>query len=133
MGYLNAWPIYWKLAFGFAPFLIGLTGLGMSMIMTRDRAFIPVMKLVEKSPHFHFMKVMSGTQGFLSRWLLMGCISGVVIYPQFYIRRGYMSPDALTDFPPRLKRLMVISLVLSTLGFIWMMALAAMIKISKMT
>ncbi|WPN46788.1 MULTISPECIES: hypothetical protein [unclassified Pseudomonas] len=36
--------------------------------------------------------------------LLVGGISGIVTFPNFYLKRGQLNPEELRDFPAQLKR-----------------------------
>lgn len=42
------------------------------------------------------------------KFLLVGGISGVLTFPEMYIKRGTASADDIRNFPPRLKRKLVI-------------------------
>jgi len=54
-----------------------------------------------------------------------------MLYPQFGIRRGLLNADEVRNFPPGLKRRMVISAWLVIIGSAWLFLGVGLIKLSE--
>lgn len=67
-------------------------------------------------------------QSWLGRLFLLSKIAGMVIFPNAYIRIGDVDPVDVKNFPPYLRRLLIIdkTLIAFTLG--WMGVVAGLIK-----
>jgi len=68
-------------------------------------------------------------RGFFGRFVLLSKIAGMVIFPNAYVRIGDVDPVDVKNFPPYLKRLLIIDTTLMTFTLVWMGVVAALIKL----
>ena len=59
-------------------------------------------------------------QGWFGGFVLITKIAGMVVRPRAYIRLGDVDPGDIENFPPRLKRLLMINVVMTIATLIWM-------------
>ncbi|WP_228761536.1 hypothetical protein [Pseudomonas sp. MPC6] len=58
-------------------------------------------------------------QGWFGGVVLVTKIAGIVVMPGMYIRHGEVDPVEIKNFPPRLKRLLIIYVVMVAVAIIW--------------
>lgn len=59
----------------------------------------------------------------------VGCAGGFVLWPNIHIRQGTLDPEEVREFPPEIRRLMVISFSLLFAGS-WLLIGVALLKLS---
>ncbi|ROL71689.1 hypothetical protein [Pseudomonas vranovensis] len=72
-----------------------------------------------------------GTTRLRSRCYLLSTICGAMLYPKLCIRLGMMDAEDLRNFPPRLRRRLLIASWLIIIGSVWMFIGVGLIKLSK--
>ncbi|WP_434649098.1 hypothetical protein [Pseudomonas sp. D1-2] len=121
---------FWKswLAFWFVsgPFIPGSVGIIMSLYLSRRH--LDAMKEALKNSRYIYLWGRSlGKRGFIWSLLEIAKIAGMVVWPKASIRGGEVDSADIENFPPHLKRLLVINLTLMILAFAWMI-LAVMLS-----
>lgn len=116
----DSWPWGLKLLMLMGPFLLSMTGCGISAFVAYTRRFEVAYKCLEGHPGLVQMKRFYGAKTQATRWLLLTFICGVLIYPDVHLRRGHLSEDALRQFPVALKRILKFSAWLTIVGLVWM-------------
>lgn len=123
------WSSWWAFAFMLAPFVIAMSGVAMNTYMACSRDFdliiasLPNTGLKQRMPFW-------GATDFRSRWYLLAGIAGVMIYPKLSIRFGAVDAEDLRNFPPRLRRRLLVTAWLVNIGSIWLAIGVALIKLS---
>lgn len=68
-------------------------------------------------------------RGCFGGFVLLSKIAGLVIFPKAHIRIGDVDSIDLKNFPPYLKRLLIIDNTLMVITLVWMGVVAALIKL----
>ncbi|MND75799.1 hypothetical protein D3C80_674310 [compost metagenome] len=126
---LSTWPIGAQIAFGLAPFVLCLSGLGIGVHLACSRHFKVMLKALENSPWLHQQVNLWGITSVRSRTLVVGSVCGAMLRPRLGIRKGVLDPAEVADFPPYLKLRMYISSWLTIVGFAWLMVGIGLIKL----
>ncbi|MFJ2546640.1 hypothetical protein ACIOVF_09270 [Pseudomonas sp. NPDC087612] len=128
---INTWPPSVAIAFGFAPFVILLSGVAMETYIARSRDFDLVIASLPNSLWLKQQIPFWGTTRLKSRCYLLSTICGAMLYPKLCIRLGMMDAEDLRNFPPRLRRRLLIASWLIIVGSAWMFIGVGLIKLSK--
>ncbi|MFK0090466.1 hypothetical protein ACIQUS_24625 [Pseudomonas sp. NPDC090755] len=127
---INTWPPSVAIAFGLAPFVIGLSGVAMSIYIACSRDFDLMLSSLPKSNWLNQQILFWGTERLKSRYYLVNTICAAMLYPPFGIKRGLIDAEEVRDFPRSLRCRMVASAVLVIIGAIWLAIGLALIKLS---
>lgn len=127
---INTWPPGIAIAFGLAPFMIGLSGVAMNTYMACSRDFDNIIASLPNSDRLQQKMPFWGATSFKSRWYLLAAIAAVMIYPKLSVRTGIVDAEDLRTFPPRLRRRLLITAWLVNIGSIWLAIGVALIKLS---
>ena len=119
---INSWPLYVKLALGLGWIVIGLPGC-MVLAYTTHRYYARIMSAFPNSPGVRCIQMGFKGFSFHSRCTQVAMSAGFILGAKLYISRGYLDPVDSRNFPPEIKRLMVISMSLMGTGFTWLMLL----------
>jgi hypothetical protein len=114
----NAWLEIWLLA---SPFLLGLTGLALSLYLTHRR-MDAIKEALKNSRYIYLWGDSLGKRGLIWSLLEMSQIAGMILMPKVHIRHGNLDPVDFENFPPYLKRLLIITATLICTAFIWLAA-----------
>ncbi|KJK17355.1 hypothetical protein [Pseudomonas sp. 2(2015)] len=128
---INTWPPSVAIAFGFAPFVILLLGVAMETYIARSRDFDLIIASLPNSLWLKQQIPFWGTTRLKSRCYLLSTICGAMLYPKLCIRLGMMDAEDLRNFPPRLRRRLLIASWLIIVGSAWMFIGVGLIKLSK--
>ncbi|MGF6590967.1 hypothetical protein [Pseudomonas sp. 2835] len=128
---INTWPPSIAIAFGFAPFVILLSGVAMETYIARSRDFDLIIASLPNSLWLKQQIPFWGTTRLKSRCYLLSTICGAMLYPKLCIRLGMMDAEDLRNFPPRLRRRLLIASWLIIIGSAWMFIGVGLIKLSK--
>ncbi|CAM3991855.1 hypothetical protein D3C81_1116130 [compost metagenome] len=128
---INTWPPSVAIAFGFAPFVISLSGVAMETYIARSRDFDLIIASLPNSLWLKQQIPFWGTTRLKSRCYLLSTICGAMLYPRLCIRLGMMDAEDLRNFPPRLRRRLLIASWLIIIGSAWLFIGVGLIKLSK--
>ncbi|SDQ39240.1 hypothetical protein SAMN05216487_1556 [Pseudomonas sp. UC 17F4] len=128
---INTWPPSVAIAFGFAPFGILLSGVAMETHIARSRDFDLIIASLPNSLWLKQQIPFWGTTRLKSRCYLLSTICGAMLYPKLCIRLGMMDAEDLRNFPPRLRRRLLIASWLIIIGSAWLFIGVGLIKLSK--
>ncbi|MGE8392704.1 MAG: hypothetical protein ACN6QI_09140 [Pseudomonas sp.] len=125
------WNSWWAFAFMLTPFLMGIAGVAMETYIARSRDFDLVIASLPNSLWLKQQIPFWGTTRLKSRCYLLSTICGAMLYPKLCIRLGMMDAEDLRNFPPRLRRRLLIASWLIIIGSAWMFIGVGLIKLSK--
>ena len=128
---INAWPAIVKLLFIGVPFFISMVGVATIVYITSTRDYHVVCAAVTSDPALEALKVTLGTSTVKWRLVLMCTIGWLFVFPGRALRRRQLTMEELQAFPPRLKRKLVVSLWLTTIGFTGMAIFTLVLEFSK--
>ncbi|UVL55553.1 hypothetical protein [Pseudomonas sp. B21-035] len=127
----NFWSSWWAFAFMLTPFVMGIAGVAMETYIARSRDFDLVIASLPNSVWLKQQIPFWGTTRLKSRCYLLSTICGAMLYPKLSIRLGMMDAEDLRNFPPRLRRRLLIASWLIIIGSVWMFIGVGLIKLSK--
>ncbi|MEG0858508.1 MAG: hypothetical protein RSD81_05470 [Pseudomonas sp.] len=127
---INTWPPSIAIAFGLAPFVIAMSGVAMNTYMACSRDFDLIISSLPNTGRLPQRMPFWGATDFKSRWYLLAAIAGVMIYPKRCIRLGVVDAEDLRNFPPRLRRRLLVTAWLVNIGSVWLAIGVALIKLS---
>ncbi|UVM55118.1 hypothetical protein LOY37_22670 [Pseudomonas sp. B21-012] len=125
------WDSWWAFAFMLTPFVMGIAGVAMETYIARSRDFDLVIASLPNSLWLKQQIPFWGTTRLKSRCYLLSTICGAMLYPKLCIRLGMMDAEDLRNFPPRLRRRLLIASWLIIIGSAWMFIGVGLIKLSK--
>ena len=120
----NAWLEIWLLA---SPFLLGLTGLALSLYLTH-RHMDAIKEALKNSRYIYLWGDSLGNRGLIWSLLEMSQIAGMILMPKVHIRHGNLDPVDFENFPPYLKRRLTIVTTMIFTALIWMAVVAIALK-----
>ncbi|MFK0085870.1 hypothetical protein ACIQUS_01090 [Pseudomonas sp. NPDC090755] len=118
--FFHSWHPGLSFAFLFTPFVIGMSGVAISCHIACSRNFSIMLAALPNCPWLLQQIPIWGVTSLKSRYYLVNTICAAMLYPPFGIRRGLLNADEVRNFPPGLKRRMVISAWLVIIGSAWL-------------
>ncbi|WP_339544401.1 hypothetical protein [Pseudomonas sp. RA_35y_Pfl2_P32] len=99
--------------------LLAAAGLALSLYLSRFR-LDAIKEALKNSRYVYIWGPSLGKRGLIWSLLEISKISGMVVWPWASLRIGELDPTDLKNFPPRLKRLLIIDLTMMIISCIWM-------------
>ena len=123
---INAWSLWVVILVVGGPFLLSIGTFAYSLYLMRH--LDSMLKALENSRHIVVWGASLRQQGWFGRLMLVAKITGMVMWPGPGIRTGEMDPDDVKNFPPHLKQLLKIKILISGIIFIWGAIAFALVK-----
>lgn len=123
---INTWSLWGVILVVGGPFLLSVGTFAYSLYLTRH--LDAMLKALENSRHIVVWGAGLRQQGWLGRLMLVAKITGMVMWPRPGIRTGEMDPGDVKNFPPHLKQLLKIKIVISGIIVIWGAIAFALVK-----
>ncbi|MNE58093.1 hypothetical protein D3C80_1531060 [compost metagenome] len=117
---IHAWPLSVQLIFSISPFVISMTGVAISAYVAISREFDIVSSSIRSCAHLESVKQYLGTKNFRARWMVVCAVCGMLTFPEYHIRKGYVEAGELKKIPANIRRRLVLSAWLSIIGFSWL-------------
>ncbi|MCO7517707.1 hypothetical protein NJF44_21655 [Pseudomonas guariconensis] len=127
----NGWPLPVQLVFLIGPLATGLLGVAIKLQVACTHEFHIMLGVIKSSPWLEQQKRSWGTSSVRSRWMLVCCVCGLLLFAGLHIRKGLLDADELRHFPAKLKRKLLISSWLTVAGSAWMVTSFILVKLSK--
>ena len=125
----ETWPLDLQILFLLAPFVISMPGVAIGVYIACSRHFDSMLAAFPKSAWARQQDIL-GTTSLASRCYLVGTLSGTLLFPQYLIRKGTIDADDVRNFPPSLRRLMLVSSWLVIVGTTWLFLAVGLLKLS---
>jgi hypothetical protein len=123
------WSSWWAFSFMLAPFVIALSGVLVGVFIACSRHFDTMLSAFSKSTWARQQDIL-GTTSLASRCYLVSTLSGTLLFPQYLVRKGVIDADDVSNFPPSLRRLMLVSAWLVIVGMAWLFLMVGLLKLS---
>jgi hypothetical protein len=104
----KSWLVIWILAW---PFLLAIVSLTYSVYLSRCH-LDAIKDALKNSRYIYLWGPSLGRGGLIWSHYEMSKISGMVAWPKTYIRMGDLNPVDVENFPPHLKRRLLINLTM---------------------
>lgn len=124
---VDAWPLWVAIFFLGVPILLSAAGTAYSLYLSRYH--LDAIKEALKNSRFIYLWGPGlGKRGLIWSLLEISRIAGMVLWSSAYVRIGDVSPVDLENFPPHLRRHLIINTTLMLTSFIWMIVIAILLK-----
>ncbi|MFJ4131633.1 hypothetical protein [Pseudomonas cyclaminis] len=107
--------------------LLATAGIAYSLYLSRYR-LDAIKEALKNSRYMYIWGTSLGKRGLIWSLLEISKIAGMVAWPRASIQIGELDPVDLENFPPPLKRRLIINLTVMIIGFIWMMVVAILLE-----
>jgi hypothetical protein len=124
---IDSWSPWIALFVAGGPFLLIIVNFAFSLYLSR-RHLDAVLVALKNSRYIVFWDTNLRHQGWLGQIMLVAMISGLVMWPGVGIRKGAIDPTEINNFPPYLKRLLIIDLVMTVGAAIWLAIVFVLVK-----
>lgn len=125
---IDSWSPWVAIIFIGVPTLLATAGLAFSLYLTH-RHLDAMKKALKNSRYIYIWGDSLGKRGVIWSLLEMSKIAGMITMPKAYIRLGDLDPVDLENFPPYLKRLLVIVTAMIFTSVIWLVVAAVLLKL----
>ena len=123
---------FWKswLAFWFmtGPTLLGFSSFLFCLYLSR-RHLNAMMQALNNSRYIHLWGTAWRRRGWVGGIILIVKIAGMVVFPRAHILNGNVDPTDIGNFPPRLKRLLIVFLAIVFASLVWEVAVYLFLKL----
>ena len=123
------WNSWWAFAFMLAPFIIGLPGVFMILVMAY-RNLDTILATFPNSPYVKRQRVLWGISTLPARFILTSHLAAVALWPKNYIKRGELDEQEVRNLPKTIKRRMVLAWRLSAVGMAWLFLAVGLLKLT---
>lgn len=121
----KSWLAFWIV--GGAPGLLSVAGIAYSLYLSH-RHLDAIKEALKNSRYIYLWGPSLGKRGLIWSLLEISKIAGMVVWPWASLRIGELDPTDLENFPPRLKRHLIVNMTLMSTSFIWMLAVAVLLE-----
>ncbi|MBK3867115.1 hypothetical protein GFL09_05315 [Pseudomonas stutzeri] len=111
------------------PFVIGLSGVAIGVYIACNRHFNIMLSALPNSAWAKQQHIL-GTRNFTSRFYLVGSLSGALLLSDFNVRKGVLDANDVSNFPPPLRRLMILSTKLACVGMAWLCLAVGLLELT---
>ncbi len=123
------WHPYIRIAYLLAPFVVGLSGVFMILVMAY-RNLDTILATFPNSEYVKRQKLLWGGRDLPSRFILMSSLAAVALCPNGYIRRGELDEHEARNLPHSIKRRMIVAWGLCAVGMGWLFLAVGLLKLS---
>ncbi|KRP60935.1 hypothetical protein [Pseudomonas trivialis] len=124
---IDNWHPWVAIIFMGCPILLAYLTLAYSLYLSRCH-LDAIKDALKNSRYIYLWGPSLGKRGLIWSLLEISKITGMVAWPKASIQVGELDPVDLENFPPHLKRRLIINLTVMTIGFIWMIVIAVLLE-----
>jgi hypothetical protein len=127
MSSIDTWPQWTAIIVAGGPSLLGFLGFIFTLYLSH-RHLDAMMEAMKNSRYIYLWGPAWRGRGLIGGCVLVTSIAGMVVWPRASIRLGDVDPMDVENFPPHLKRLLIIKMTVMITAVIWMVIAAVLIK-----
>jgi len=120
----KSWLAFWIFS---SPILLAAMNLTYSLYLSH-RHMEAIKEALKNSRYIYIWGPSLGRRGVIWSLLEIAKIAGMVLLPWASLRIGELDPTDLKNFPPRLKRLLVINVTMMFIPVIWMAVVGVVLE-----
>ncbi|MBD8093650.1 hypothetical protein IFT48_27020 [Pseudomonas fluorescens] len=124
---IDTWPRWVAIIVTGGPGLLSVVGLAYSLFLTHRR-LDAIKEALKNSRYIYIWGDSLGKRGVIWSLLEMSKIAGIVVWPRASIINGELDPVDLENFPPHLKRHLMIIMTMAFTAIAWGIAAAVLVK-----
>ncbi|MFO2462151.1 hypothetical protein OOJ96_19125 [Pseudomonas sp. 15FMM2] len=121
----KSWLAFWIV--GGIPGLLAVAGIAYSLYLSRCH-LDAIKDALKNSRYIYLWGPSLGKRGLLWSLYEIAKIAGMVVWPRADIHIGNVNPVDLENFPPHLKRHLIVNITLMLTSLAWMAAVAVLLK-----
>lgn len=116
---VDSWPPWVAIIVIGGPILLGAVNLVFSSYLSW-RHLDAIMGALKSCRFIYIWGPAWRSRGWIGGFVLIAVIAGIVVWPKADIRYGRLDSADIENFPPRLKRLLVIYVTMVIITLVWM-------------
>jgi hypothetical protein len=125
---IDTWSPWVALIVAGAPTLLGFSGFIFTLYLSH-RHLNAMMEALKNSRYIYLWGPAWRGRGWIGGCVLVTSIAGMVVWPKASILFGDVDPVDIENFPPHLKRLLIIKTRIMITAVVWMIVVAVLIKL----
>lgn len=122
-GFWTSWLAFWIVS---GPILLAFFGIAYSLYL--GRYLDEMMEALKNSRFIYIWGPSLRKQGWFGCYALITRIAGLMIFSKIHIRAGDVDPIDIQNFPPHLKRMLIINMTMLVVSLIGMAIVAVLLK-----
>ncbi len=124
---IDYWPPWVAIIVAGGPILLGGASIAFCLYLSR-RHLDTMMEALKNSRYMYTWGPGWRGQGWFGGYVLISKIAGMVVWPRAYIRYGQVASVDIENFPPHLKCLLIIYVVMVIITLVWMVIAYFLVK-----
>jgi len=124
---IDNWAPWIAIIFAGGPIVLGMMSISFCLYLSR-RHLDAMMDALANSRFMSLWGAGFRGNGWVGSFVLIVAIAGMVIWPRSYIRYGHLTLSDIENFPPRLKRLLFIYVLMVIVSLVWMSVVYVLVK-----
>ncbi|NMX61844.1 hypothetical protein [Pseudomonas sp. WS 5079] len=124
---IDTWPTWIALIVAGGPILLAVLSLSYSLYLSR-RHMDEIKEALKNSRYIYIWGTSLGKRGLIWSLWEISKIAGMVVWPRASLIVGELDSVDLENFPPHLKRRLIIKMTMTITAFTWMVAVAILLK-----
>lgn len=125
---IDTWSPWIAILVTGGPIILGIVSTAYTLYLSH-RHLDAMKEALKNSRYIYLWGPSLGRRGVIWSLLEIAKIAGMVTWSKAYIRIGDVNPVDLENFPPYLKRLLVIDAALKVVGFSWIIVVGVLLKL----
>jgi hypothetical protein len=125
---IDTWPLWVAMVVSGGPILLSYIGLIFNLYLNH-RHMDAMMEALKNSRYIYLWGPAWRKRGWFGALVLTSKIAGMVLWPKASIHIGEADAGDIANFPPYLKRLLVIDMTVMIIALIWAIIAAVLIKL----
>lgn len=124
---VDNWNPWVAIIFMGCPILLAYVGVAYSLYLSRCH-LSAIKDALKNSRYIYLWGPSLGKRGLIWSLLEISKIAGMVVWPWASIRTGELDSVDLENFPPHLKRHLIVNIALMLTSFTWMVAVGILLE-----
>ncbi|WP_339438003.1 MULTISPECIES: hypothetical protein [unclassified Pseudomonas] len=125
---IDTWSPWIAILVTGGPIILGVLSTAYTLYLSH-RHLDAMKEALKNSRYIYLWGPSLGRRGVIWSLLEIAKIAGMVTWSKAYIRIGDVNPVDLENFPPYLKRLLVIDAAMKIVGFSWIIVVGILLKL----
>ena len=122
----------WGLLFVLSPLVLIVVALGIDVHIATSNQFNIMLRALMNSPAISSFSLLWNGRSLRSKVMLISSVSALFMWPKYFMRKGLLDVQDNHSFPVGLRRKIMISAWLNTIGFVWLVLAGGAVKITRL-
>lgn len=121
----------WGLLFLLAPFVLIVIALGIDVHIVISDQFNIMLRALTNSSAISSFSLVWNRRSLKSKVMLISSVSALFMWPEYFMRKGLLDVQDNRSFPVGLRRKIMISAWLNTIGCVWLVLAGGAVKLIR--